>query len=142
MTAADAAHRSRLLLCLATVYLLWSSSFLATKIGVTRLPPFLFGSVRFIVGGALLFIVSRVLAVRRGAAPLPVIDAAEWKRLLVVGFCTILVSCSFAIQSRRGSYYSEPFHQLPSPHDEVSSHVRRRQLSMTRGLGYSGLFSR
>ena len=92
MTAADAAHRSRLFLCLATVYLLWSSSFLATKIGVTRLPPFLFGSVRFIVGGALLFIVSRVLAVRRGAAPLPSIDAAEWRRLLVVGFCTILVS--------------------------------------------------
>lgn len=92
MTAADAAHRSRLLLCLATVYLLWSSSFLVTKIGVTRLPPFLFGSVRFIVSGALLFIVSRVLAVRGGAALLPVIDAAEWKRLLVVGFCTILVS--------------------------------------------------
>ncbi|MFM7627605.1 MAG: EamA family transporter, partial [Gammaproteobacteria bacterium] len=70
--SAAAAHRSRLLVCLATVYLLWSSSFLATKIGVTRLPPFLFGSVRFMVGGALLFIVARALAARRGEAAVPV----------------------------------------------------------------------
>lgn len=90
MTAA--AHRSRLLLCLATVYLVWSSSFLFTKIGVTRLPPFLFGSVRFLVGGALLFLFSRLSAVRRGEAALPVISAAEWKRVAVVGFCTVLVS--------------------------------------------------
>lgn len=92
MTTAATAHRSRLLLCLGTVYLLWSSSFLFTKIGVTRLPPFLFGSIRFVVGGALLFTVSRVLAMRRGAALLPVVDAAEWRRLLAVGFCNVLVS--------------------------------------------------
>lgn len=87
-----AAHRSRLLLCLATVYLVWSSSFLFTKIGVTRLPPFLFGSVRFMVGGALLFIVARALAARRGEAAVPVIGAAEWQRAAVVGFFTVLVS--------------------------------------------------
>lgn len=90
MTAA--AHRSRLLLCLATVYLVWSSSFLFTKIGVTKLPPFLFGSVRFMVGGALLFLFARLSAVRRGEAALPVIGAAEWRRAAVVGFFTVLVS--------------------------------------------------
>lgn len=91
MTAA-VAHRSRLLLCLATVYLVWSSSFLFTKIGVTRLPPFLFGSARFLVGGALLFLFSRLSAIRHGEAVLPVIGAAEWRRAAVVGFCTVLVS--------------------------------------------------
>jgi drug/metabolite transporter (DMT)-like permease len=65
--------RSRLLLCLVTVYLVWSSSFLFTKIGVTRLPPFLFGSVRFLVGGALLFLFSRLSAIRHGEAVLPVL---------------------------------------------------------------------
>lgn len=96
-TSAASAHRARLILCLATVYLVWSSSYLVTKIGVSALPPFLFGSVRFLLGGALLFAVSRILAVRRGAAPLPYVDAAEWRHLLVVGFCTVLVSNGFNV---------------------------------------------
>lgn len=98
MTSPTAAgHRARLLVCLATVYLVWSSSYLVTKIGVGVLPPFLFGSVRFVVGGTLLFLVSRVIAVRRGAAPLPVVDAADRRHLLVVAFCTVLVSNGFNV---------------------------------------------
>ena len=56
------AHRTRLILCLGTVYVVWSASFLVTKIGVGSLPPFLFGSLRFVIGGLLLLIVARMVA--------------------------------------------------------------------------------
>ena len=90
--ATAAAHRSRLVLCLATVYLVWSSSYLVTKLGVQALPPFLFASVRFVISGALLFLIARTLAARRGEPFLPTLDAARWWTLAVVSALTILVS--------------------------------------------------
>jgi drug/metabolite transporter (DMT)-like permease len=92
LTTAAAARRSRLVLCLATVYLVWSASFLVTKIGVRSLPPLLFGSLRFMVGGALLFAVARLIAARRGGALWPAIDATTWRSLLIVGALCVLVS--------------------------------------------------
>jgi drug/metabolite transporter (DMT)-like permease len=47
-----------LVLCLATVYLVWGTTYLATRVGVLSLPPFLFGGVRFLLGGALLLAVA------------------------------------------------------------------------------------
>ncbi|MBS0394156.1 MAG: EamA family transporter, partial [Proteobacteria bacterium] len=51
-----ATRQSRLLLIgsFATVYLVWGSSFAATKFMVTGLPPFLAGAARFAVAGLLL----------------------------------------------------------------------------------------
>ena len=86
------AHRTRLILCLGTVYVVWSASFLVTKIGVGSLPPFLFGSLRFVIGGLLLLIVARMVAKRRGEPLLPRIDAAGWRSLLTVGALCVLVS--------------------------------------------------
>ena len=86
------AHRTRLVLCLGTVYVVWSASFLVTKIGVGSLPPFLFGSLRFVIGGLLLLIVARMVAKRRGEPLLPRIDAAGWRSLLIVGALCVLVS--------------------------------------------------
>ena len=95
--AAAAAHRARLLACLATVYLVWSSSYLVTKLGVQALPPFLFGGVRFVVGGVLLFAVARALAARRGEPLLPRLDAAQWRLLMLVGALGVLVSNGFNV---------------------------------------------
>ncbi len=80
-------RRAKLVLCFAIVYLVWGSTYLATKIGVQELPPFLFGAVRFIVSGLLLWAIARKL----GRAPAR-IAPGEWKHLAVVGFCTVLVS--------------------------------------------------
>ncbi len=38
--------RARLYACFALVYLVWGSSFLVVRIGVTDLPPLLFASLR------------------------------------------------------------------------------------------------
>jgi hypothetical protein len=37
-------RRATIVTCFAIVYLVWGSTYLVTKIGVTTLPPFLFGS--------------------------------------------------------------------------------------------------
>ncbi|MEY3137515.1 MAG: hypothetical protein RL580_1247, partial [Pseudomonadota bacterium] len=58
MNPASLSRRAKLLLSFAIVYLVWGSSYLVTKLGVMALPPFLFGAVRFITGGLLLFTVA------------------------------------------------------------------------------------
>lgn len=92
MTTAAAAHRSRLVLCLGIVYLVWSSSYLVTKIGVGSLPPFMFAGVRFIISGALLLLIARILAARRGEPFLPTLAAGRWRTLAAASLLTIVVS--------------------------------------------------
>src|SRR5271169_459056 len=53
-------HSTKLFLCLATVYLVWGSAFVFTKIAVTSLPPALFAGVRFLTAGILLLGVARL----------------------------------------------------------------------------------
>jgi len=57
VNAADAADRSlrlRIIAAYAVIYVVWGSTFLATRLGVSRLPPLLFGGSRFLLAGALL----------------------------------------------------------------------------------------
>lgn len=82
MEPADAArHRSRLLLCLAIVYLVWGSSYLVTRIAVQHLPPILFGGVRFLIAGlglgAFCWRPGLLADVRRDATPLLVMGLAS-----------------------------------------------------------------
>ena len=44
--------RLGLVLAFAAVYLIWGSTYLATRFGVAAIPPFLLAGVRFILGGA------------------------------------------------------------------------------------------
>jgi drug/metabolite transporter (DMT)-like permease len=46
--------RARLYACFALVYLVWGSSFLVGRVGVSDLPPLLFTSLRSLIGGTLL----------------------------------------------------------------------------------------
>ena len=84
-------HRSRLLLCLAIVYLIWGGSYIATSIGVHALPPFAFGAVRFTLAGLLLFIFARLRAARTGATRAP-ITLADWQHAALVAVGTVLLS--------------------------------------------------
>jgi drug/metabolite transporter (DMT)-like permease len=54
----DPRQRRLLVLSLATVYLVWGTSYLATRVGVLNLPPLLFAGVRFFISGALLMTVA------------------------------------------------------------------------------------
>jgi drug/metabolite transporter (DMT)-like permease len=72
--------------CFAIVYLVWGSSYLATSIGVKSLPPFLFGGVRFMLGGLLLAAIALALG-RKLAVARP-----EWQHLLIVALGSVLIS--------------------------------------------------
>ncbi len=71
-------QRRLLVLCLATVYLVWGTTYMATRIGVLNLPPLLFGGVRFAISGVLLL----ALAWWRGAAFAPLLT--QWRHVLAM----------------------------------------------------------
>jgi drug/metabolite transporter (DMT)-like permease len=79
-TSAPTAPRvdPRLILSLAAVYIIWSSTYLAIRIALVDLPPLLTASVRFVAAGFVLL----VIALRRGATwP----TAREWLRVAPIG---------------------------------------------------------
>ncbi len=99
--------RAKYVLCFATIYLVWGASYLVTRIGVLALPPLLFSTVRFIIGGLLLFAIGQLLARRRirtgtgtdatTIAVVPPIAAGDWKDFAIAGFFTVLVSNGFNV---------------------------------------------
>src|SRR5215216_980250 len=66
-TSPPTTHRWRLWLALATIYLVWGSTYLAIRVMVETVPPLLGSGVRFIVAGA---IFALVLVGRRGLGAL------------------------------------------------------------------------
>ncbi len=81
--------------CLASVYLIWGSSFAVSKYMVGELPPFLAASVRFIGAGLLLW----ALASYRGES-LPR-ERREWRHFLIMGVLQVVGSAGvnvFAMQ--------------------------------------------
>lgn len=52
--ASPAPPRAQLLLAFAIVYVVWGSTYLAMRVAIDTLPPFLMGGVRFVIAGALL----------------------------------------------------------------------------------------
>jgi drug/metabolite transporter (DMT)-like permease len=60
----------------ATVYILWGSTYLAIRIGVETIPPFIMGAIRFLVAGSVLY-----LLVRPRERP----TLAQWKSDAIVG---------------------------------------------------------
>jgi len=70
----------------ATIYLVWGSTFLAIRIGVRQLPPFLFGGLRFLLAGMLL---AAVAVMRRERFPR---GAREWRLLLLFSLLMITFS--------------------------------------------------
>jgi drug/metabolite transporter (DMT)-like permease len=80
-------HSTKLVLCLATVYLVWGSAFVFTKIAVSNLPPALFAGVRFTTAGILL----TLIACLYGGDKLPV-RRIEWRHVIIAGFFMVFVS--------------------------------------------------
>ena len=75
------------MLALGTIYLVWGSSFLFTKLAVSNLPPALFSGIRFVTAGTLLAIISRVWS----GSPYPR-RGMEWRHLIITGFFMVFVS--------------------------------------------------
>jgi drug/metabolite transporter (DMT)-like permease len=83
----DSRYSAKLGLCLATVYLVWGSSFLFTKIAVANLPPALFSGIRFSFAGLVLMLFARFY--RRDHWPRRRID---WRHALIAGFFMVFIS--------------------------------------------------
>jgi drug/metabolite transporter (DMT)-like permease len=69
-------------LAYAAVYLIWGSTYLAIRVAVRTLPPFLLAGCRFLMAGSILHAVLRARGV---AAP----TLKEWARAAVAGFLMI-----------------------------------------------------
>jgi drug/metabolite transporter (DMT)-like permease len=83
---ADPRLRLKIVVAFATIYLVWGSTFLAIRIGVSRLPPLLFGGFRFLVAGALLTAVALLLRERFPGG------AREWRWMLLFSLLMITFS--------------------------------------------------
>ena len=70
---------------LASVYVLWGSTYLAIRYALESYPPFLLGTFRMFTAGALMYAVLRM----RGAAP-P--TAKQWRTLVVLSIFMVLLS--------------------------------------------------
>jgi drug/metabolite transporter (DMT)-like permease len=77
----DTTHRPRwkTLLAFAIIYFVWGSTFLAIRIGVERVPPFLYAAMRFIAAGGILFGWMVASGERRPTA-------REWASISVLAF--------------------------------------------------------
>jgi drug/metabolite transporter (DMT)-like permease len=71
-------HRVLMVLAFAAVYLIWGSTYLAIRVGVRSLPPFLMSGCRFVCAGGLLYAVLRA----RGT---PAPTRAHWARATIAG---------------------------------------------------------
>jgi drug/metabolite transporter (DMT)-like permease len=79
-------HRVRLLAAFATIYIVWGSSYMVTRIGVMHLPALLLGGMRYSCAGAIMLLVAAVSG--RRVRP----QAGEWRGLAVLAFFGVLLT--------------------------------------------------
>jgi len=80
-------HSLKVVIALGTLYVLWGSSFLFTKIAVSNLPPALFGGIRFATAGILLALIAWLWS--GDAFPRRLV---EWRHVAIAGFLMVFVS--------------------------------------------------
>src|SRR4029078_10812476 len=61
----EPARRSHVIAAFAAVYLIWGSTYLAIRVAIGSVPPFVMAGIRFVIAGTLLFLWAR----SRGAPP-------------------------------------------------------------------------
>jgi len=83
---ADRPSKPLLVASFASVYLIWGSSFAATKFMVHELPPYLAGAARFTVAGLLLALVATLLGQSAPRA------RREWRHVAVMGLAQVVLS--------------------------------------------------
>ncbi len=83
----DSGYSAKLTACLVTIYLVWGSSFLFSKIAVNHLPIALFSAIRFLTAGVLLALLAHFVAGH--AFPR---HAVEWRHVSIAGFFMVFVS--------------------------------------------------
>ncbi len=85
----------KILLAFAVIYFVWGSTFLAIRVGVHEVPPFLLAGIRFFVSGVVLYAWMRLIGV-----PSP--TRSEWAAATLLGALIFLVDygCLFWAEQR------------------------------------------
>lgn len=78
-------HRFRVFLCFGLVYLLWGSTYLAMRVAVRDLPPFVIGTTRYLVSGPIM------LAVCAFSGRKIRINRHDFFRLLAIGVALLSI---------------------------------------------------
>ncbi len=86
--------KGKALIAYLVVCVFWGSTYLAIKVGVTELPPFLFAGLRFMVAGLILAAIARVLG-----DPFP--RRADWRTLAIVGVLLLAGGNAFVVWSEQ-----------------------------------------
>ena len=59
-TTPTAPARSMIIMAFTALYLVWGSTYLAIRVAVETMPPFLMAGARFVIAGALLYLFMRL----------------------------------------------------------------------------------
>ena len=70
--------RWKIILAFATIYLVWGSTFLAIRVGVREVPPFLYAAIRFTIAGLAIYL---FLIARGEKSP----TARQWRAAAMLG---------------------------------------------------------
>ena len=78
-------------LALATVYVVWGSTYLAIKVGIETIPGLLLAAIRFTIAGVVLY----AIAVRRGDRVGDRPTRAQWREAFVLGAAMLVAGNGF-----------------------------------------------
>jgi drug/metabolite transporter (DMT)-like permease len=92
---ADRPSKLLLTLSFASIYLVWGSSFAATKFMVHELPPYLAGAARFTVAGLLLSLVAMLIGQSAPRA------RREWRHIAIMGLSQVVLSSGLTVLAMR-----------------------------------------
>ncbi len=68
-----------IILSFATIYIVWGTTYLAIRLGVETIPPFLMAGVRFVIGGLLIYWIARLLGASKPSLK-------HWRFATIIGF--------------------------------------------------------
>src|SRR6201999_2518067 len=82
------------LLAFAIIYFVWGSTFLAIRIGVHEVPPFLLAAIRFLIAGGILY---GWMAARGERSP----TARQWGSIFILAFLIFVVDYGLLFWAER-----------------------------------------